>query len=352
MDHFHFIKKEKQIAEAGEASPANPPSNPPAFLSLQVVGPQEMSAEEYQAMRQSNVDYLESKYDFLTAAGIQAIPGPSESFKAEELKRDFTGRVEYYLLSKGEQYKKENQPELAIACFRKANDLMPMYGDFYSRDYYMRLPRYLRQLRRFDEARDEEAKIQSLFGGNYRFIGERNWPEKKKADLLYSMEIQHTDLVEATYMRCCCSECAKHRGRVYCYSGKDPRFQKLPPNLLTPDHDCGITLQAFSLGINSLRIDDEKSIPGNDVQAIIKRSNRPFLDDRSEAERRDFDEVCRRKAADAEREIARSDFDWLWEFMPDICPKSFSAYMRMKNTKSDKYFAIVSTAKEKGREIT
>lgn len=325
----------------------------PGLLEIDatLVATPKMSHKEYAAMRQQNLERLETSYDFSSVAGIAAIPGPSEEFKIKESRHDFTGRVEYHLLSKGEQYKKSKQQELALACFRKANELMPMYGDFYSRDYYERLPRYLRMLRRFDEAREEELRIQRLFGGDFRYIGERFWPAKRRFNLLRSIEIMQTDLVQATYTPCCCDQCAKYRGRVYSYSGNDSRFKKLPDFLLNSEHNCGISLLAFSLGTSSLGVANGGSISAENVQEIIKYSNRKFLDDRTPEELRNFDKACLRKTADIERKKARADYDWIWEFLPEICPKSFSAYMRIKNAKSEKFAEIASEARENGREI-
>lgn len=322
--------------------------NDPTF-SIQIPGSERMSDEEYQAMRQANIEYLESTYDFSSVEGINAIPGPCEEFKADEIKRDFTGRVEYYLLSKGEQYKKANNAELAIACFRKANELMPMYGDSFSRECFLRLPRYLRALRRFDEARAEEEKIQRLFGGNYRHINERYKPEQQKKQLLDWVALHKTDLVSTTYSHCCCTECAKYRGRVFSVSGDDARFPKLPEYLLFGGHGCNISVIPFLSGLSGLQTSDRKIITAS---KIIAYSNRPFIDDRTEEEVHNFIASCQEKADDVEREIARVDYDWLWEYAPHICPKSFSAYMRMKRMRSKKFIEIVSAAQELGREIT
>lgn len=64
---------------------------------------------------------------------------------------------------KAEQYEMAGQVELALACYRKSNELMPLNGvSSYPKERYMRLPRYLRKLRRFDEARAEEEKNRTV----------------------------------------------------------------------------------------------------------------------------------------------------------------------------------------------
>lgn len=44
----------------------------------------------------------------------------------------------------------------------------------------------------------------------------------------------------------------------------------------------------------------------------------------------------------------RYEFDWLRRYAPDIAPKSFNGFMRMKNAKSQNYLKIKAEAKKKG----
>ena len=48
------------------------------------------------------------------------------------------------------------------------------------------------------------------------------------------------------------------------------------------------------------------------------------------------------------QEQNRRDYDWLWEHLPEICPKSLSAYSRMKNQNSEKYQILVAEANALG----
>ena len=87
-----------------------------------------------------------------------------------------------------------------------------------------------------------------------------------------------TDLVEADYFNGCCGECAKYRGRWFSISGKDKRFPKMPPE------DYGCTCQGLSFYPVIYGISEPTSCPKN--VNIIKYSNRPFVDDRTEEEKR------------------------------------------------------------------
>ncbi|WP_050697558.1 structural protein [Anaeromassilibacillus senegalensis] len=311
--------------------------------------PEPISNEEYQHKRQKEIDFLERKYDLSTVEGIMAIPVPKRKEQPTRGIPSVTGKIEYYLMIKGGQYEKDGQVELALACYRKANQLMPMSSTIYSYESYVRLPRYLRKLRRFEEARIEEAEIDALFGEKkHQVIEEQGWLERRNRKLFFDMRELGTDLVEATYIRCCCAECAQYRERVYSLSGQDRRFPKLPDALLYGNHDCGILLFPFIDGVSSMQTRDGKDLHG---QRIIKYSNRPFIDDRTPDELRDMEEIRQKQTDDAIRERSRTDYNWLWEFMPELCPKSFSAYRRMQKAQTENFKKIVIEAKKHGRNI-
>ncbi len=65
-------------------------------------------------------------------------------------------------------------------------------------------------------------------------------------------------------------------------------------------------------------------------------------------EKRKEDSIIEREA---QRGIDKRDYKWLQENLPDICPKSYSGYKRMKNNNTKNYQKLVACAKELGREI-
>lgn len=92
-----------------------------------------------------------------------------------------------------------------------------------------------------------------------------------------------TDILEATYFLSCCSECAKYRGRLFSISGKDKRFPKKPENYICT---CsGLVYYPFIYNISKPIIYDYGI-----KMDILKFSNRPFVDDRTEQEKKDSDE--------------------------------------------------------------
>lgn len=223
---------------------------------LKIFQPAELiNNKDYQCKRQAEIDRLEKKYDLSTVEGINSIPIPT--CKSAYSGMSVTGKIEYYLLLKAGKYEQANKVELALACYRKANELMPMSSTSYPYETYMRLPRYLRKLRRFDEARKEETKIKLMFpdGGVFSL---------SKAEFIKDMKMFGHSQTKA---------------------------------------------EALYTDYKAERDEERK------------------------------------------KENDRADYDWIWEFMPELCPKSFSGYRRMKNSNSKNYQKIVTEASKFGRNI-
>ena len=244
MGLFDFLKKLK-----GEEKVT--------YNGLTFYAPKPISNDEYQRMREREAECWERKYDLSTVQGIEAIPVPKKKVDSSGT-GSITGQLDYYLMMKAGQYETAGEVELALACYRKANELMPMCAvSSYPKERYMRLPRYLRKLRRFDEARAEEKRIETLFPGDGVF-------EQSKAEFMAHMKLV--------------GHSKKHAEELY----KEYKVQR---------------------------------------------------------------------DAEHQKALFRADYDWLWEFLPDMCPKSFSGYMRMKNSNSKNYQKIVAEALKLGRDI-
>lgn len=65
---------------------------------------------------------------------------------------------------------------------------------------------------------------------------------------------------------CSCAACAKYRKRIYCLSGNDIRFPKIPDYILKHSYHCRLSIYPFSLGISYMTISEISSI--SDVHAL------------------------------------------------------------------------------------
>lgn len=182
-----------------------------------------------------------------------------------------------------------------------------------------------------------------------------------------------TDLVIMSAHGASCPECAKYQGRVFSLSGHSKLFPKLPSKVsiyggIHPG--CGHTFSPYIHGVSDPMLDYtltfQTDVAPRYRKNIIAFSGRPFVDDRlpkdiAKAEEYNAklkeEQVRRlyfeRHRAEIEAQWAadKCDYKWLQENLPDICPKSYSGYKRMKNGNTKNYQIIVAKAKEMGREI-
>lgn len=234
---------------------------------------------------------------------------------------------EHLLQRKATKYKQEDNINAAIICLRESIRLAinNKESNLMESQYY-RLVEFLRIAKRFDEARDEKAKLDKYF----QHI-KADKVIKNKANLLVTAKKWNSDYVEMTNHGLTCGECAKYQGRVYSISGKDKRFPKLPDFILQSGkvHEgCHHALYPF------FYYDGCKTMSGNDP-AIV--SNRPFIDDRSDEKKELYD---KRHIEKEQESIDNVEYQYIREFYGDICPKTYGAYRRMKAQNSKGYTAL------------
>lgn len=277
-----------------------------------------------------------SKFDLTTIEGIRAIPVPTKKREYRE-DHDIKNDIEYILQRKATEYKKNGRIDLAIECLKKSNEIMPYSAYMYMASDYYRLVDYLKKVRRFEEARIEEQKLDLMFGGDQ--IRKEDRAVIKNSPLQMA-KMFGTDLVEMSEHHCTCGECAKYQGRVFSLTGKSKIFPKVP--------DAFFIYGGIHEGCrHSFYPYFEGDIPTYHKN-IVQYSNRPFVDNRSKAEKEQY-EAEQKAQKDLIKD--RADYDWIWENLGDIAPKSFSGYRRMKNSNSANYQKICEFAKQKGRII-
>lgn len=289
----------------------------------------EMSADEYNKMRQKEIQRFDTLYDTSTVEGIRKIPAPEKILSKTSSK---TGKPEYILQLRAGQYEKEKKFDLAIECLRKSNELKIYSSVYYSENDYLRLVELLKRCRRFDEARTEEAHIKKLFASQ-----NQHYENRRSKQFSKSLKTFDTDLVEVSYVGACCPICGKYRGRIFSVSGKDKRFPKLPDDF---HEDCGLIAFPFIYGVNEPQYCKSKD--------IIAYNNRPFRDTRTAEEKSNYNLMLQEQAQELQKQQDKADYDWLWEHLPEICPKSFASYRKMKNSNSAGYQKIVLVAQKVG----
>lgn len=154
------------------------------------------------------------------------------------------------------------------------------------------------------------------------------------------------DLVKMTSHSPTCAVCAKYQGRVYAttkqaangkYRDKDGRLIKFPyiyDTVLVKGYDTvhPNCRHRFSIYPPHAYTTDELS-------AMSRRSMREFTDDRSDAERKAYAEEQAEKRRKNEN---LKQYEKLRTAFPDDAPKSYAGFVRMKNSKSERYNNLMS----------
>ena len=271
--------------------------------------------------------FLREKYDFQTLEGINSIKIPS--YEPLQGMSSPVNNVEYILQRKATEHKKNGRMDLAIACLRKANEIFPHSNFSWSEKDYMRLVEYLKFDRQFDEAKKEEQKIKELFA---QFNKEREAHDTKINSEVYG----NTDIVSTNETYFVCEKCAKYVKRYFSISGNSKKYPKLPEYLLHKSEEhkyCSITIYP---------VIDDISSPAWDYKGdFVKYCNRPFIDERTREQKIIFEKEVKEK-----EEIAKDKefYDLIFEKFPEIAPKSFGGYRRMKVSNSENYKKLLLTA--------
>ena len=136
------------------------------------------------------------------------------------------------------------------------------------------------------------------------------------------------DLVRMTSHYPTCEICAQFQGRVYSISGDDKRFPPLS--------------RAFSSGYRNIHPNCRHSVhpyveslqSNEDLTADIARSNRPFEDNRPDAERALYN---KQQAQNRQIRQDRYQYERYRARLGDDAPKSFHAFRKLKNAGGEKW---------------
>lgn len=271
------------------------------------------------------------KYDLANIKSINSIPIPKYNSECEI---GVTGMLEYVL----KMHPETGDINLDIALLDKAISLMEYSYFDYSIDTYLQLPKAFYEIGEFEKGDLALEKI--------RNIKKLNPMVQKQAVLERVLKTAedtfNNDLIEIPAQYTSCGECAKYQCRVYSAYGNDPRFPKLPQHILETGsiHDgCrhgflnffyhdGATIQTYNDNGVMIEVD------------AIQQSNRPFIDNRTEAEKQRYLKLPQRNNIGIDEEEKKllnyREYCIIKYNNPDSAPKSFSAYMRAKNRKNKK----------------
>lgn len=293
------------------------------------------------------------KYDLENVNDIRRIPIPKfNQYDSMMEGYGVTGSLDYVVRMKAGNARQKGLIKESDELYKKAIALMQASGIYYDIKPYLYFAKDLLRDGRFEESEIWERKAhkiynnqQKKFSGSYETLAQKNFYH----DLEFCKRF-NIDYVEITYLAGTCEKCALYHGRVYCLSGKDKRFPKFPKFIKNQGfiHDgCRHSIRPFDYPLYNTVFFRDK-----DYDAI-EISNRPFIDDRTEAEKSNYKEFLKKVELQNKPFITQNEREYyrIKYMLPEITPKSLSGYTKMKNTKSANFLKIVEKAKEKGIEI-
>lgn len=303
---------------------------------LQKTIPKLNTGESYYDARYLILD--KKKYDLENESDLNSIPIPK--FSEENLMNGYgvTGVLDYFLRMKAGNLKAKNMKNLSIACLKKATEIMKYSPICWSQKDYMRIVNWLIQDGCFEKAEKIKSEIDNLLS-----VKTNKKIFEKTLQLCNNFD---TDLIEMSYHCSCCSECAKYRGRVFSITGKDTRFPILPQQIIWTGevHEgCRCSFHPFIYGVSSPSQCNSSN--------IIKYSNRPFVDDRTDEEKKNYLNYIDKIKNENQVEIDRLEYYKILYLMPELAPKSFTAYRKIKKTNTDNFNIIKNKCLDYGIEI-
>lgn len=260
---------------------------------------------------------------------------------------------------------REERPHLAVPlAYKTANMMIASSIGWQKKDYY----RLVIQLWSIGEIAYGDYLLQELQARLPVVLANDQYREGNKDVFMKELNMAdyfNTDYLEIPHEIVVCEECAPYQNRVYCISGKDKRFPKLPDFIKdNKGLHCNVRYYAFTY-YEGVKITKYKFNKNGEVREIeldaIAHSNRPFVDDRSIIEKQKYNEWKEHNDKRLEREERyydrnnwiekynnRSEYCQIVKVLGEKAPKSLDGYTKMKRENTKNYKKLVELAKEKG----
>ena len=185
--------------------------------------------------------FKKDSYDLDSIEGINKIGIP----KYPPLKglESPVNNIEYILQRKATEHKKNGRMDLAIACLKKSNELMPYSNFKYSEKDYVRYIKYLRYDGQNELADTEEKR---LYAEHPEFNDRRISNLLRIREALEKNKGWGNDLVIVNTSHSC-DICGQYDRKIYSISGNSKQYPKLPKEI---SQNGGFCPKCY-LGLNS-----------------------------------------------------------------------------------------------------
>lgn len=288
------------------------------------------------------------KYDLEDIEDLKKIPVPNFSHYTDYMTGyGVTGSLDYVLRMKAGSFYNREEKELCSACLWKSTELMLANTSIsWTKKDYQRLVIWHYELGLIEEAEKAQQYLNTFdvyTQNSFDLIA-----NSIKDSVFSNSKKYHSDLVVFDdHGSGCCSECAKYTGRVYSISGKNKNYPALPEYAKLHGNfhpGCRCSMSLYFEG-------NKIYYKGKEVNAK-KASNRPWIDDRTDHQKKSYDEYLKNNLENQKkeklREINKREYALILEKLPEIAPKSYSGYVRMKNSKSKNFINLSEAAAKQG----
>lgn len=288
-------------------------------------------------------------YDLTDIESIHSIQIPNYHIYAsnkigEEL--GITGFLEYVLRMHASLCWNKGDMNIAIACLEKATQLMKYSTMNWPVEDFYRIVNWLNDLGKFRSANNWREWItknvpwaRSILSSSMEDKMEEEAKRSFRSRISSCKELG-TDLIEIGDIGACCAKCAMYRKRVYSLTGKNKLFPRFPNDY---HWGCGLSGWPYIYGISE---------PSFECDDVIKYSNRPYLDDRTQEEKRNYVERMAKLNSTTpvirEPDLNRIIYYRIKQLIPDDAPKSLSGFSRMRNANTKNYQTLVKKAEAAG----
>lgn len=283
-------------------------------------------------IRSDGIEYQLRSIDSIKSIAIPNYQGVGSIHDGE---LGVTGFLEYALRMRAGRYWRSGEFDLSIACLEKATELMKYSPVAWQKKDFYRIVSDLEELGRFSQARKWEKWIDENSPSETAIF------ERRYAEVLESCRTLGTDLVLIPWAGGQSAVSAKYQGRVYSLDGETKKFPILPRFIREKGyvHPHGAYVANPIIFFNDRHLD---TLYYKGMKCpVLSTSWRPFIDDRSDDEKNNF--LNRQKEINGEKEnrLVHSVYYRIKYLLPNDCPKSISAFSRIRNEGGTKYQELI-----------
>lgn len=278
------------------------------------------------------------QYDLTKLQDIQRIPVVYTGERSSVSSPVFD--LPYILRMGGKALFDKGMQENCFECLRKAIAIYEHTDDTYSlKSTIIELQKHMLAAGKVDAAESEYRTTNKKYDYTTDEIASARLTFKYTLNNAKELE---TDLLFLPNETDCCAECAKYRNRVFSISGNSKDYPKLPDSVFKYGgihKGCRCSFYPYQEQYDYHQL-------GMSKKAAIKRSNRPFIDDRTPDEVQAYNEYYELKQKEQSKNNDRIEYYKILQKYPDKAPKSFGAYRMMKNKNTKNYQKLVEFLKE------